>query len=236
MDACPNCFTAIGSDGDGPRIEDGMVQLLTSGTRLIRPAKFERFRDGPSVTLARFGMQGSLVLTGRDYFIEAYVETPNNQATIPMECRDVTGEPLFRVAKYEASPRSIVAIDAHGTPIAIYQRHESMMNRSMLVRDETSAPAARLQPSTTDRFDYELIETGGTAIAGVMVHNEETADWSDDVWSLQQVGKRLPFKLFGSIGILLAAKVFFGQTLPTSAPKDSSENAQTATNFWSLFD
>jgi hypothetical protein len=237
MDSCPRCFAAIGSADQGDRVDDGMVRLLTNGRAMIRPARFERFRDGPSVALARFGIQGSLVLTGRDHLIEAYVETPDNKAVLPMECRDVTGERLFRVGKYEAAPLSLVAYDADDTPLAIYQRHENPSSRSMLVRDETSAPAARLQPSTHERFDYELVETGGPVVAGVSVHDEETADRSDDVWALYQVGQRIPFKLYGTIGILLAAKLFFGRTMPAVRSKPSeADDVQAASVFWHLFE
>lgn len=226
MDACPNCLASIGNAEFNQRTEAGLIRLMVSGQRMVRPAKVERFRDGPSVSLARFGMQGSMVLTGRDYFIEAYVESPNNQAVIPMICTDVSGDLLFRLARYEAAPRSLVAFDAQETPLAIYQRSENALDWTMLVRDETSAPAARLKRSSSEQFDFDLVETGGPVVAGINVHDEETADWTDDVWSLHQVGQRLPFKLYGSIGIVLAAKYFFGRTEPIAAPKDPRSDAQ----------
>lgn len=223
METCPACLTLLHEDATNERVDEGIVRLLASGTRLIRPAKLPLFRDGPSCALTRFTPEGGMILSGRDALVEAYIDSPSNRAVSPMFCRDVTGDKLFRLAPYEASPRSLVAFDEHDAPLAIYQRHENPLERSLLVRDETSAPAARLQPSASARFDYELVETGGPVIAGVMARDEVSQDWVDDTWSLHQVGSQLPFKLFGAIGILLAAKTFFGRVEPESLKNHSRD-------------
>ena len=223
MSNCPQCLTMLRTAKAGERLDEGLVQLLASGARMLRPATVEAFRDGPYCELTRFDGESSLVLAGRDNLVEAYVGSRGNRAVVPMFTRDVNGEKLFRLSVYEASPRSLVAFDPQDTPLAIYQR-EDTGRRSMLVRDETSAPAARLVATRHGEFDYELIETGGGVLAGVSVND---TSWLDDAWRLHKIVDRLPFTLFGAIGMLLAAKVFFGRIEPEAPPSDDDEASVT---------
>jgi hypothetical protein len=219
MVSCPECLATVRSVTGG-RLDEGLVQLLAAGTRMLRPASVESFRDGPYCELTRFDAKSSLVLAGRDNLVEAYVGSRGNRAAVPMFVRDTSGEKLFRIATYDAAPRSLVAFDPNDTPIAIYQRDDVSGRRSMLIRDETSAPAARLNAVFHGEFDYELIETGAGILAGVSVND---TSWFDDAWRLHKVADRLPFKLFGAIGMLLAAKVFFGRIEPEAPPSQDDE-------------
>src|SRR3982750_7899 len=73
-ESCPVCLADLfDSLTSGPShgaldnsIDDPMIRLLISGNPLPRPDSLPAFRDGPRVTLTRFGKDGVLLITGHD--------------------------------------------------------------------------------------------------------------------------------------------------------------------------
>jgi hypothetical protein len=80
------------------------------------------------------------------------------------------------------------------------------------VRDETSAPVARM---VRDRKGFTLVETGGAALAVLGSIDHEEDGWVDDQWWFQPAaGVRLPLKPLAAVALVLASKVLLGQPAP----------------------
>ncbi|MDP1807127.1 MAG: hypothetical protein Q8K72_18265, partial [Acidimicrobiales bacterium] len=93
----------------------------------------------------------------------------------------------------------------------------------MDVRDETSAPVARL---VQRREGFDLTETGGGTLAGMGRSDHEIDGWIDDQWWLQPAG-RLPLRRLGAVAMVLAAKVLLGRSWPARAgaePEDEPDD------------
>jgi hypothetical protein len=123
---------------------------------------------------------------------------------------------LFRLHHYEPVDDALVAVGAEGAPLGTYIK----TGRGLEVRDETSAPVAALRRI---RGGYELVETGGEALARCEVVDAEREGWIDDEWSLRVSAGELPLKPLAVVAMVLAAKVMFGRPSPYRAPAERGE-------------
>jgi hypothetical protein len=87
------------------------------------------------------------------------------------------------------------------------------------VRDETSAPVARL---VGRRDGFDLVETGGGTLATMGRSDHEIDGWIDDQWWLQPAG-RLPLRRLAAVAMVLAAKVLLGRPWPVRAGAEPAE-------------
>ena len=208
MQSCPDCLAELRPDPAA--VIDALSRILERGGHLYRPEGVAPFAGGPACTLLRRSSRGSLAFLGSDGLVEASVTGPGEQATPPLICADHDGSALFRMFVYDAAERALVAVAADGAPLATYLRAGSGID----VRDETSAPAARL---VRGRGDFELVETGGGVLARLATTDVELEGWVDDQWWLQPAPEvpRLPLRPLAAVGLVLAAKVLFGRPYPT---------------------
>jgi len=215
MQSCPECLSELRTDPVAAA--DAMSDLLATGAHLFRPDGVAPFASGPDCALIRLSPRGGLVFVGSNGLVEASVEGNGIGAVPPLTCHDLDGSMLFRLGRYEAAPRAVVATGADGAPLATYLRN----GRRIDVRDETSAPVAQLTPAGTG--DWSLVETGGEALATCSVSDEEQEGWVDDQWSLRRLVTRLPLTTLAAVGLVLAAKVLVGRPRPVSAPRDHDD-------------
>lgn len=118
---------------------------------------------------------------------------------------------------YEPIERALVATGADGAPLATYLPARTGID----VRDETSAPVARL---LRRRGTYDLVETGGGVLAGLARADVELEGWVDDQWWLQPAaGAWSPLRPLAVVGLVLAAKVLLGRPTPTRAADQGAE-------------
>ncbi len=217
MDSCPVCLAELRPD---PAVAAGALgDILAAGGHLFRPDHLPAFRDGPSCSLVRLSGRGSMVFLGGDGLVEAEVDGPGGRAAPPLTCRDVDGNGtlLFRVLRYEAAERAVVAMDADGAPLATYLR----AGRGIDVRDETSAPVAGLRPA---RGRFELVETGGAALATLGTADAERDEWVDDQWWLTvEPATPLPLRPMAAVALVLAAKVLLGRPSPVPATRKEED-------------
>lgn len=218
MQSCPACLAELRPDPVAAA--EGLADILAAGGHLFRPEHLPAFRDGPSCSLARLSGRGSLVFLGGDGLVEAEVDGPGGRAAPPLVCRDVdaSGTLLFRLVSYEAAERALVALGPGGAPLGTYLR----TGRRIDVRDETSAPVAALRPA---RGGFELVETGGTAVATVGTADVERDEWVDDQWWLAaDPATALPLRPMAAVALVLAAKVLLGRPSPVpAAPVDEDD-------------
>ncbi len=220
MKSCPECLASLQTEEVG----EAALSLLRSVRHMMRPARFPRFRAGARCTLTRVSAQGSLAIIGQDAFVECYVDTRDNLAVTPMRAIDVDGTLLFTVRDYQASANGLVITDANETPVASYHLRSFGLTAEIDIRDETSAPVARLQSSATLEWDYDLIETGGKLLAAISRRESTTDELTDDSWTLRQISDTLPLKLYGAIGITLAAKLMLGQVRPYATGSETKDS------------
>lgn len=220
MASCPNCLSELRTGPDA--VARGLAAIVAAGGHLPRPAGTAAFADGPACTLVRLSARGSLAFIGNHGLREATVYGPSGQALPPLVCRDLDDSVLFRLVAYEALAAAVVALDAGGAPLATFVRAAAGLD----VRDETSAPAARLH-----RVDHEFVltETGGRTLARVGSSDYEAEGWIDDQWWLQPTaGVRLPLKPLAAVALVLAAKVLLGRAAPirrSQRPDDDTDES-----------
>ena len=205
MQSCPSCLALLRVDP--AEAAEALGDILAAGGRVLRPEHLPAFRDGPSCTLMRLSSLGGMVFVGPDDFVEAEVDGPGGSAVPPLTCRDVDGAVLFRLDRYEPVAGALVAVDAGGAPLGTYLRTAEGID----VRDETSAPVAALRRA---RGSYELVETGGRAVATCGTRAVELDGWVDDQWWLQAGPVELPLKPLAAVAMVLAAKVTMGRPSP----------------------
>jgi hypothetical protein len=218
MFSCPDCLAELRPDPDAA--VEAMGRILALGGHLPRPAGVAPFAGGPACTLHRLAARGAMVYTGADGLIEASVSGSNGRAVPPLSCADAgTALPrplgrgvLFRLVAYEAAEAAVVAMGAGGAPLATFLRTPAGID----VRDETSAPVARL---VGGRAGFELVETGGGPLAQVGRADHEVDGWVDDQWWLQPTAGagRIPLERLGAVALVLAAKVLLGRPWPVRA-------------------
>ena len=216
MQSCPVCLAELRPDPAA--VVDALSRILELGGHLYRPEGVAPFAGGPACTLLRLSGRGSLAFLGEDGLVEASVTGQGGHATPPLTCSDHDGSVLFRMLAYEAAERALVAVAADGAALATYLRTGTVID----VRDETSAPVARL---VRRRGDYELVETGGGVLAGLGTTDVEHEGWVDDQWWLQPApgGHRLPLRPLAAVGLVLAAKVLLGRPYPTKVSEPGTE-------------
>ncbi|MGI8806253.1 MAG: hypothetical protein ACR2KK_00080 [Acidimicrobiales bacterium] len=213
MQSCPACLAELRPD-PGAAVE-ALSRILARGGHLYRPEGRPAFADGPACTLLRLTGGGSMAFVGSDGLIEASVHGLGGWAAPPLTCSDHDGSVLFRMVDYEAA---LVAVAADGAALATYRREGTGID----VRDETSAPVARL---VKRRSDYELVETGGGVLAAVGSSEVTLEGWIDDQWWLQPAprARRLPLKPLAAVALVLAAKVLLGRSSPVRVPESGPE-------------
>jgi hypothetical protein len=215
MASCPNCLAELRPDPEAAL--EAMGRVLAMGGHLPRAAGTAPFATGLACTLLRLSARGALVYIGSDGLIQASVAGSEGRAVPPLACQDA-GEILFRLVPYEPAAAALVAVGADGAALATFLRTRIGVD----VRDETSAPVARL---IRRPYGFELVETGGGTLASVGRSDHETDGWIDDQWWLQPAG-RLPLRPLAAVAMVLAAKVLLGRPWPVRAgerPEDEEE-------------
>ena len=219
MRSCPVCLAELRPDPAA--VVDALSRILERGGHLYRPDGVAPFAGGPACTLLRRSGRGSLAFLGDDGLVEASVTGPAGRATPPLTCSDHDGSVLFRMLAYEAAEQALVAFAADGAALATYLRTGAGID----VRDETSAPVARL---LRRRGDYELVETGGAVLASLATTDVELEGWVDDQWWLRPApaGHRLPLRPLAAVGLVLAAKVLFGRPYPAKVSDPGADPSE----------
>ncbi len=218
MQSCPNCLAELRPDPAAAA--EALGRVLAHGGHLFRPDDVAPFAGGPACTLLRLSGRGSLAFLGASSLVEASVTGPGGRAVPPLTCSDHDGSVLFRLLAYEPAARALVAVAADGAALATFLRSG---DSGIDVRDETSAPVARL---LRRRGGHELVETGGEALAEVASTDVELDGWIDDQWALQPApaGNRLPLRPLAAVALVLAAKVLLGRPYPV---RDSGEPTES---------
>jgi hypothetical protein len=208
MSTCPSCFALLrASDIDATA---ALTESIERGIPLPRPVGRATFSGGVGCSVRRLGARSPLVVLGADGFVEASVVGDGIAARVPLRCVD-GDHALFRLEAYAASDDGVVALSFDGAPLATFLRDGERLE----VRDETSAPVARL---VGDR----LVETGGSALARVDRTDVETDGWIDDQWTLvPEHAAPLPLRGVAVPALLLAAKVLLGREHPDPVREDS---------------
>ena len=176
-----------------------------------RPAGREPFESGLACSVLRLHPQGPLVVCGADGLIEANLAGRGIEARAPLVC-STDGAILFRLEVYAAAPDALVAVGEDGAALATFLR-TGMLAQALDVRDETSAPIARLAGAPIGG-GYTLTETGGDVIATVDRTEVEDELWLDDQWSLAPVASVLPLRPLSIVALVVAAKVLLGRSEP----------------------
>lgn len=215
MHTCRTCLAELTPDPDVALAAAG--DLLAAGHRLWRPADWEPFHRGPDCSVIRLGPDSALVVVGPEGLLEASVRSPRARAAPPLECRDVDGTTLFVLVAYHAQDHALVALDGDGRPLATFLA-EGLSPHRMDVRDETSAPVARMVRAEGPGC-WELMETGGPRLA-TLVSRDQLWDHADDHW--QEVDdhwtlsthRPLPLTPLAGVALAVAAKALFGRLEP----------------------
>ncbi len=221
MQSCTSCLALLRPPDDAD-VEADLSRLLASGLRMHRPASRAPFALGPACTLLRLRSRGGLVLCGGDGLIEANVNGPDIRARPPLTCA-TDGATLFRLDVYEAAESAVVAVGADGAALGTYLRQGGPLSQQMEIRDETSAPVARLQ-SARRGGAFEIVETGGHVIGTADQTDIEEDDWIDDQWAVTPAtAADLPMRPMAFVAIAVAAKVLLGRAEPVRSrdPKDA---------------
>jgi hypothetical protein len=214
MQSCPNCLAEL--HVDPAAAAEALADVLASGHRLPRPTGVAPFSRGLDCTLMRTAPRSSLLFTGPDDLVEAYVDGRDHTAVPPLHCRDVDEAVLFRLVRYEPAPGALVAVDPDGAPLGTYLRLGPTSGHGLDVRDETSAPVARLLPPPQAGGSWALVETGGTAVASCQVTDVRLDGFLDDEWSLRVAGE-VPLRRLAVAALVLACKVLLGRPAPVPA-------------------
>lgn len=216
MHSCPACLALL-RPGEVDLTED-LARMLSRGMRMHRPNGRAPLSGGLSCAVLRLHPQGPLVVCGGDGLIEANLAGRGIAARAPLTCT-TDGDLLFRLEAYAAAADAVVAIGGDGAPLATFLRRGSVIAPTLEVRDETSAPVARLVGS-------QLVETGGDVLAALTRTDVEEDLWLDDQWSLDPVrGAQLPLRPMGVVALVVAAKVLLGRPLPVKVrPEDRKED------------
>jgi len=211
MRSCPDCLAELVPDPAA--VAAALSDTLAMGGRLWRSGDARPFASGPGCTLLRVSARSPLLFAGPDELIEATVAGSGNRAVVPLRCLDLEGSTIFSLDRYEPVDRAVVAVDADGASLGTYLRWATVSGAGLDVRDETSAPVARLVPSRRPDADFDLVETGGGLLATCARCDVDLDGWTDDQWSLQERA-RLPVRPLAAVALVLAAKVLLGRPTP----------------------
>ena len=219
MHSCPGCLALL-RPGEVD-LTDDVARLLSRGMRMHRPSGREPFASGLACSVLRLHPQGPLVVCGSDGLIEANLAGRGIEARAPLVC-STDGTTLFRLEDYTAAPSALVAVEPGGAALATFLRSGSMLSPSLEVRDETSAPVARLAAGRGSA-GFALTETGGGVIATADRIDVEEDLWLDDQWSLTPTTSELPLQPLGFIALVVAAKVLLGRPEPVRLREEDRE-------------
>jgi hypothetical protein len=220
MHSCPGCLALL-RPGEVD-LTDDVTRMLSRGMRMHRPAGREPFEGGVGCSVLRLHPQGPLVVCGADGLIEANLAGRGIAARAPLTC-STDGTILFRLEVYAAVPDAVVAIGGDGAALATFLRTGGMLTQALDVRDETSAPVARLAGARASG-GYVLTETGGDAVATIDRTEVEDDLWLDDQWSLSPAAAVLPLKRLGLVALVVAAKVLLGRPEPVRVREEPSRD------------
>lgn len=213
MQTCPSCFALLrAEDVDAG---DFLVRSLARTGAVHPPPGRRPFADGLDCTMARQSPRGRLGFVGPEGYLEATVTGPGTATVPPLTCW-AAGELLFRVLAYGAADEAVVVHDAEGAALATFLRGGTLLAPAVDVRDETSAPVARLVVGERG-WEHRLVETGGTELAVLERTELELDGWVDDEWALRlTVGaaERLPLRPLALVALVVAAKVLLGRADP----------------------
>ncbi len=220
MHSCPSCLALL-RPGEVDLTED-VTRLLSRGMRMHRPSDRAPFASGLACSVLRLHPQSPLVVCGGDGLIEANLAGRGIAARAPITCT-TDGELLFRLDAYAAAADALAAIGEDGAALATFLRRGTLVAPTLEVRDETSAPVARLQGP-------RLVETGGEVLATLSRVDVEEDLWLDDQWSLDPVrGAELPLRPMGVVALVVAAKVLLGRPMPVRVrPDDHKEDEESS--------
>jgi hypothetical protein len=218
MQSCPACLALL-RPGEVD-LTDDVTRLLSRGMRMHRPSGRAPFASGQSCSVLRLHPQSPLVVCGGDGLIEANLAGRGIAARAPMTCT-TDGDLLFRLDPNAAAAGALVAIGPDDAPLATFLRSGSLVAPTLEVRDETSAPVARL-------VGARLVETGGDVLATVSRIDVEEDLWLDDQWSVDPVrGAELPLRPMAVVAVVVAAKVLLGRPMPVRVrPEDRKEDEE----------
>src|SRR5205085_392446 len=118
---------------------------IAAGRHVPRPASVKAFAGDADCTLLRLVARGGLAYVGGSGWIEAHVVGQDHRAAAPLTCLDLDGMALFRLERYGAADNAVVAFDPGGAPLATFLQGPGLLDRSIDVRDETTAPVAVLR-------------------------------------------------------------------------------------------
>lgn len=180
-----------------------------------RPPGRPPFAGGVDCRIERLSAGGPLLLTGIDGLIEATVVPAVPGERLPLLC-EADDQLLFRMEPYPAADDAVVAIGPDGAAVATFLRSGGLLDPTILLRDETSAPVATLRRSE-DGFDFEVVETGGDVVATCARDDVGGDTWVDDAWELAVVAE-LPMRPMAFVALLVAAKVLLGRPEPARLP------------------
>lgn len=222
MQSCPSCLALLRPDEVD--LESDIARVLSSGLRMHRPAGRAPFALGPACSLLRLRARGGLVLCGGDGLIEANVTGPGIRARPPLTGA-TDGVTLFRLEVYEAAEAAVTVIGADGAAIGTYLRRGGLLSQEIDIRDETSAPVARLGTGQGASM-FQIVETGGRVIGTVDRTDIEDDGWVDDQWSVAPTTTDLPVRPLAFVAIAVAAKVLLGRPAPLRVrePADQSDD------------
>ncbi|MEO7429905.1 MAG: hypothetical protein ABIY48_11055 [Acidimicrobiales bacterium] len=211
MQSCTSCLALLRPPPDAD-VEDDIARMLSSGLRMHRPVGREPFAGGPGCTVLRLSPHGGLVVCGVDGLIEANLTGPGIRARPPLTC-STGGTLLFRLEAYEPADAAVVAIGADGAPLGTYLRHGGPLSLAIDIRDETSAPAGRLEPVRRGAR-FQVVETGGRLLGSAHCTDVEDEEWIDDQWSVTPTSSDLPVRPLAFVALAVAAKVLLGRPEP----------------------
>jgi hypothetical protein len=195
--------------------------MLAQGRHLPRPDSVGAFATRADYTLLRVVPGGGLAVVGSVGWIEAHVVGRDHNARPPLSCLDLDGSTLFRLERYGAADNAVVAFDGQGAPLATFLQGPGVFDRALDVRDETTAPIARLRPAARGDAAFELVETGGGLLARCEGEDVEHDGWVDDEWTVREVADQIPVPRLSLVALALAAKVLLGRPAPAELVRRS---------------
>jgi hypothetical protein len=208
MVSCPICLAELHPDA-GAALADAFAE----GRPAHRAAGERPFSRHAPVTVRRLHANSALVYLTAGLLIEANVVERRRG----FDCVDIAGPTLFGLRHYDAlEDPALVATDADGDPLAVFVMRTDA-GRRLDVRDETSAPCARLEPRPGG---FDLIETGGGRLAACDPEDIVYDDgWVDDSWTLTPIDEKpSPLQPFALLALPLAAKALLGRREPEARP------------------
>jgi hypothetical protein len=217
--SCRNCLAEL--HPNPADVLDSVASMLAQGRHVPRPDSLPAFAKGPDCTLLRLVPGGGLALVGNVGWIEAHVVGHDHRARPPLSCLDLDGSTLFRLERYGAADNAVVAFDRDGAPLATFLQGPGLLDRALDVRDETTAPVARLRPAPRGEAAFELVETGGGLLARCDGDDVEQDGSVDDEWTLHSVAERVPLPQLALVALPLAAKVLLGRPIPAELVRRS---------------